>query len=77
MPLLDRAAPSQNQRIRRQSPGIPLPRQRLPGDRALENEGIKITVVGALAIAVVIVLLVLLTRFLGDQLAEHGTNPQK
>ena len=43
----------------------------------MENEGMKITVVGALAIAGVVVLLVLLARFLRDQSQEHGSDPQQ
>jgi hypothetical protein len=37
----------------------------------------KVTLVGALAFAGVIVLLLLLARFLRDQSPEHGRNSQK
>ena len=43
----------------------------------MEDEGMKITAVGALAIAGVVALLVLLARFLRDQSPEHGSDPQK
>ncbi len=43
----------------------------------MENEGMKITVVGALAIAGVVVLLILLARFLCDQTPRHGSDPQQ
>jgi hypothetical protein len=43
----------------------------------MEDEGMKITVVGALAIAGVFALLVLLALFLRDQSPEHGSNPQR
>ena len=40
----------------------------------MENAGMKITVVGALAIAGVVLLLVLLARYLRDQSTEDGSN---
>jgi len=43
----------------------------------MEVEGMKITVVGALAIAGVVALLLLLAHFLRDQSSEHGSDPQK
>jgi hypothetical protein len=74
MSVLDRTESSQDQPIRWQPSRIPLPRKGVPGGCAVENEGLKITVVGALAIAGVIVLLILLVRFLRDQ---GGDVPKK
>lgn len=75
MPILDRARTSQDQHIRWDPTRVPLPCQELPGGRAVENEGIKITVVGALAIAGVVLLLVLLVRFLREKQQQNGSNP--
>jgi hypothetical protein len=43
----------------------------------MENQGMKITVVGVLAIAGIVALLVLLVRFLRNQSPENGSNSQK
>lgn len=43
----------------------------------MEDEGMKITVVGALAIAGVVAVLVLLALFLRDQSPEHGSDHPK
>jgi hypothetical protein len=43
----------------------------------VENEGMKITVVGALAIAGVVLLLALFVRFLRNRSTEDGSNSQK
>ena len=40
----------------------------------MENEGMKITVVGALAIAGVVLLLALLVRFLREKPQQDGSN---
>ncbi len=77
MSLLDRTGTSQNQHIRRQPSRIPLPREGLSGGRAMENKGMKITVVGLLVIAGVVLLLALLVHFLRNQSPEHGSNSQR
>jgi hypothetical protein len=74
VPILDRTRISQNQRIRRQPSGISLPLKGLPGGRAVENEGMKITVVGVLAIAGIVLLLGLLIRVLCDKPPGNGSN---
>ena len=42
----------------------------------MENEGMKITIVGALAIAGVVLVIVLLARFLGNESPGDGSNSQ-
>jgi hypothetical protein len=74
VPILDRTRVSQNQLIRWHPSGFPLPSEGLPGGRAVENEGMKITVVGALAIAGVVLLLALLVRFLREKPQQDGSN---
>jgi hypothetical protein len=74
VPILDRTRISQDQLIRWRSSGFPLPSEGLPGGRAVENEGMKITVVGALAIAGVVLLLLLLVRFLREKQQQDGSN---
>jgi hypothetical protein len=77
VPILDRTRTSQNQHIRWQPSGISLPLKGLPGGRAVENEGMRITVVGALAIAGVVLLVVLLVRFLRGKPPQNVKNPSE
>lgn len=43
----------------------------------MENDGMKITVVGALTIAGVVLLLALVVRFLRDNPPGNGSNPSE
>jgi hypothetical protein len=70
MSFLDRTEAGENQRIRRKPSGIPLPSQELPGGRAVEDKGMKITVLGFGLIVAVVIAAILLLRNLGP-----GSNP--
>jgi hypothetical protein len=74
VPILDRTRISQDQLIRWDPPGFPLPSEGLPGGRAVENERMKITVVGVLAIAGVVLLVALLVHFLLENHPPNGSN---
>jgi hypothetical protein len=49
----------------------PLSSEELPGDRAVEEQGMRPTVIGAFVIAGVFVLVILLVRFPRDQSPEN------
>src|ERR1041385_943450 len=74
--FLDRAGTAQDQHAGRKRKGLSLPRKRMRRDRAMENGGIRITVVGVVAILSVVLFVILFIRFLHGQTAQGRWQPQ-
>ena len=71
MPLLDRTRTGEDEPVRWKPSGIPLPSKELSGGRAVEDKGMRITILGALLILAVVVLLALWIQSL---LGEGGSD---
>ncbi|MCI0351634.1 MAG: hypothetical protein L0Z53_19615, partial [Acidobacteriales bacterium] len=64
--------PDKNQRLRREPQGIPMPRRRLRSKRAMEEKGMRVTVVGAVVIILAAIGAVVLIRYFAKRSDGSG-----